>query len=73
MRQHTLDPDSVTFTPLLIDGHPRLDVNIHTRNRGLFVLPLDPAMASELGETLISYADQVGVRIRATRPSTANF
>jgi hypothetical protein len=57
-----LRPDSVTFTALLIDDQPRLDVNIHTRNRGLFVLPLDPVMASELGETLMSYADQVGVR-----------
>jgi hypothetical protein len=57
-----LKPDSVTFTPLLVDDQPRLDVNIHTRNRGLFVLPLDPATASELGETLISYADQVGVQ-----------
>jgi hypothetical protein len=57
---HQLEPDSVTFTALLIGDQPRLDVNIHTRNRGLFVLPLDPTMASELGKTLMSYADQVG-------------
>jgi hypothetical protein len=55
----TLTPDSVTFTPMLVDDHPRLYVNIHTRNYGLFTLPLDPMTASQLGEPLVSYADQV--------------
>ena len=56
----TLNPDSITFTALLVEDLPMLDVNIHTRNQGLIVLPLDPAMAGELGQTLMSYSDQVG-------------
>ena len=53
-----LIPDSITFPPLLVDGHDRLYAKLHS-DRGLYCVPLDPGMAGELGATSTSYAHQV--------------
>jgi hypothetical protein len=56
-----INPELITFHPIVVDGVDVLKIAMHTPNLGTFVLPATVVQAEHLGDSLQSYVDQVGV------------